>query len=363
MSGFYCILTTVGAEKLALAAAAGVDMAISYMAVGDGGGSLPAPDPNQESLLGEQYRAELNSLRIFDNAESVISAEMIIPPEFGGFWIREVGLYSDDGALVAVGNLPPTYKPRLIEGSGRTTTVRTVLAVSSTGNVRLLIDPTVVVATISYVDERFREAKNRADDAYQLAAGKTTFDYIYPPGISVFFATNLNPNQHWKGTKWYYTGENKTVRIAKADGSDVLTSGGADSVTLTAEHLPKHKHNVRGNTDEFDHGKKGSSEFDYGKKTTTENGKHRHQGGMDGPGEAWMDDYIVGSDNDSHRRLTWTSENGEHAHEVDIGQHAHEVDIGKHSHGVNIDTSEVGEGKVFSVVESHIKLMCWYRAA
>ncbi|MGP3131666.1 phage tail-collar fiber domain-containing protein [Serratia marcescens] len=382
MPEFFSILTTIGAEKLALAAQAGQPMAISYMAVGDGAGATPTPSPEQTALAGEQYRADLNSLSIVSETANVISAEMIIPAEFGGFWIREVGLYSDDGALIAVGNLPDTYKPRLVQGSGRNSVIRVELAVSSTHDVQLLVDPTVIIATVEYVDTKFREAKNRADDAYTLAESKAAFDDIYPPGISIFFATNFNPNEKWPGTTWHYTGENKSIRIAKADGSDVLTEGGSDSATLTVENMPKHNHGVSGSIGEFDHGSKDTSgfdygtkdtnSFDYGSKETREGGEHRHQGGMAAPDDAWDGDYIVGSDNDSHRTRNWTSSNGnhshtvdigDHSHTVDIGAHSHTVDIGKHSHAVELTSTEVGGGQPISIVESHIKLMCWYRAA
>ncbi|MCW6022988.1 phage tail protein [Serratia marcescens] len=363
MPEFFSILTHAGAAKLALAAQIGQPMAISAMAVGDGAGATPTPSPSQEGLIGEQYRAALNALTIVSESANVISAEMIIPPKYGGFWIREVGLYADDGVLVAVGSLPDTYKSRLAEGSGRNSVIRVELAVSSTKDVQLLIDPAVIIATVEYVDTKYREAKNRADDAYALAESKAAFDEIYPPGISIFFATNLNPNERWPGTNWIYTGENKTIRIGKADGSDVLTAGGSDTVTLSVENMPKHSHGVSGQVGEFDHGVKSTSEFDHGTKGTSEGGEHAHQGGMDAPGEAWDGDYIVGSDNDSHRTRRWTSQNGKHNHTVEIGKHNHTVDIGKHGHSIELTSAEVGGSKEFSIVESHIKLMCWYRAA
>ncbi|MEN4167655.1 phage tail protein [Serratia marcescens] len=382
MPEFFSILTHAGAAKLALAAQTGQPMAISAMAVGDGAGATPTPSPEQTGLIGEQYRAALNALTIVSESANVISAEMIIPPKFGGFWIREVGLYADDGVLVAVGSLPDSYKSRLAEGSGRNSVIRVELAVSSTKDVQLLIDPTVIIATVDYVDTKFREAKNRADDAYALAEAKAAFDDIYPPGISIFFATNLNPNEKWPGTTWHYTGENKTIRIAKEDGSDVMNEGGSDTATLTVENMPKHRHGVSGTvggfdhgtkgTSGFDHGTKGTSGFDHGIKGTNESGDHAHQGGMSAPGAAWDGDYIVGSDNDSHRARNWTSKNGNHSHTVDIGAHSHTVDIGAHSHTVDIGAhthsleltmEDTGGGKPVSIVESHIKLMCWYRAA
>ncbi|HID8165431.1 TPA: phage tail protein [Serratia marcescens] len=363
MPEFFSILTHAGAAKLALAAQTGQPMAISTMAVGDGAGATPTPSPEQTGLIGEQYRAALNALTIVSESANVISAEMIIPPEFGGFWIREVGLYADDGVLVAVGSLPDTYKSHLAEGSGRNSVIRVELAVSSTKDVQLLIDPTVIISTVDYVDTKFREAKNRADDAYALAEAKAAFDDIYPPSISIFFAANLNPNEKWPGTIWYYTGENKTIRIGKADGSDVMTAGGSDTVTLSVENMPKHSHGVSGQVGEFDHGTKWASEFDHGTKWTSEGGEHAHQGGMAAPGPAWDGDYVVGSDNDSHRTRNQTSQNGNHSHTVEIGKHNHTVDIGKHGHSIELTSAEVGGGKEFSIVESHIKLMCWYRAA
>ncbi|HGM6296811.1 TPA: phage tail protein [Serratia marcescens] len=361
MPEFFSILTLAGAAKLALAAQTGQPIAISTMAVGDGAGATPTPSPEQTGLIGEQYRAALNALTIVSESANVISAEMIIPPEFGGFWIREVGLYADDGVLVAVGSLPDTYKSHLAEGSGRNSVIRVELAVSSTKDVQLLIDPTVIIATVEYVDTKFREAKNRADDAYALAESKAAFDDIYPPGISIFFATNLNPNEKWPGTTWHYTGENKTVRIGKADGSDVLTAGGSDTVTLSVENMPKHSHGVSGQVGEFDHGIKSTSEFDYGTKRTSKSGKHAHHGvpkrnsdyELGGNNRVFFDPYQEGD----------TDEAGEHDHEIDLGPHTHSVEIGPHVHGIDLTSDEVGSGKEFSIVENHIKLMCWYRAA
>ncbi|HCD7748145.1 TPA: phage tail protein [Serratia marcescens] len=361
MPEFFSILTHAGAAKLALAAQTGQPMAISAMAVGDGAGATPTPSPEQTGLIGEQYRAALNALTIVSESANVISAEMIIPPKFGGFWIREVGLYADDGVLVAVGSLPDSYKSRLAEGSGRNSVIRVELAVSSTKDVQLLIDPTVIIATVDYVDTKFREAKNRADDAYALAERKAAFDDIYPPGISIFFATNLNPNEKWPGTTWHYTGENKTIRIGKADGSDVMTAGGSDTVTLNVENMPKHSHGVSGQVGEFDHGIKSTSEFDYGTKRTSESGKHAHHGvpkrnsdyELGGNNRVFFDPYQEGD----------TDEAGEHDHEIDLGPHTHSVEIGPHVHGIDLTSDEVGGGKEFSIVESHIKLMCWYRAA
>ena len=172
---FYTLLTDIGAAKLASAAALGVPLKITHMAVGDGGGTLPTPDAKQTALVNEKRRAALNMLYIDPQNSSQIIAEQVIPENEGGWWIREVGLFDESGALIAVGNCPESYKPQLAEGSGRTQTVRMVLITSSTDNITLKIDPAVVLATRKYVDDKIseHEQSRRHPDASLTAKGFT----------------------------------------------------------------------------------------------------------------------------------------------------------------------------------------------
>ncbi|MER3143956.1 phage tail protein [Salmonella enterica] len=169
---FYTLLTEIGAAKLASATALGIPLKITHMAVGDGGGVLPTPSAQQTALVAERRRAALNMLYIDPQNNSQIIAEQVIPETEGGWWIREVGLFDETGALIAVGNCPESYKPQLTEGSGRTQTVRMVLITSSTDNITLKIDPAVVLATRKYVDDKALELKVYVDDlmAKHLAA-------------------------------------------------------------------------------------------------------------------------------------------------------------------------------------------------
>ncbi|EAX5089092.1 phage tail protein [Salmonella enterica] len=169
---FYTLLTDIGAAKLASATALGIPLKITHMAVGDGGGLLPTPSAQQTALVAERRRAALNMLYIDPQNNSQIIAEQVIPETEGGWWIREVGLFDETGALIAVGNCPESYKPQLTEGSGRTQTVRMVLITSSTDNITLKIDPAVVLATRKYVDDKALELKVYVDDlmAKHLAA-------------------------------------------------------------------------------------------------------------------------------------------------------------------------------------------------
>ena len=161
---YFAILTNQGAARLANAAALGTKLNLTQMAVGDANGTLPTPDPAQTKLINQKRIAPLNLLTVDPANTSQIIAEQIIPENEGGFWIREIGLYDDDGILIAVANCPETYKPQLQEGSGRTQTIRMMLIVSSTSAITLKIDPSVVLATRQYVDDKIIEVKAYADD-------------------------------------------------------------------------------------------------------------------------------------------------------------------------------------------------------
>ncbi|EOZ0606286.1 phage tail protein [Escherichia coli] len=191
---FYTLLTDIGAAKLASAAALGVPLKITHMAVGDGGGTLPTPDAKQTALVNEKRRAALNMLYIDPQNSSQIIAEQVIPENEGGWWIREVGLFDESGALIAVGNCPESYKPQLAEGSGRTQTVRMVLITSSTDNITLKIDPAVVLATRKYVDDKVLELKVYVDDlmAKHLAAQDPHSQYA-PKASPTFTGTPKAP--------------------------------------------------------------------------------------------------------------------------------------------------------------------------
>ncbi|ROW48499.1 phage tail protein, partial [Escherichia coli] len=161
---YYAILTNQGAARLANATMLGSKLNLTQMAVGDANGVLPTPDPAQTKLINQKRIAPLNLLRVDPNNQSQIIAEQIIPENEGGFWIREIGLYDDEGVLIAVANCPETYKPQLQEGSGRTQTIRMILVVTNTEAITLKIDPSVVLATRKYVDDEVLELKLYVDD-------------------------------------------------------------------------------------------------------------------------------------------------------------------------------------------------------
>ncbi|HDH1455696.1 TPA: phage tail protein [Klebsiella quasipneumoniae subsp. quasipneumoniae] len=353
---YIAILTPAGEAKMAAAAISGEPVGFSHMGVGDGGGTPYQPYAEQTGLINELYRAPLNRLVIADSGANVIRAEMVMFPQVGGFWLREAALYDDDGVCLALASLPPSYKPLLAEGSGRQQAVNLWIAVNNTADVRLMTDPAVVIASLGEVDRAKNEAKDYADkilneldiniqqaitEAVKTAV-RDAWEEDNPPGTTRFFNQNLNPNERWPWSQWIYTGENKTIRVAKADGSNVGNTGGSDTATLLRANLPAVQIDVTGET----------SEQPEQKLTTTRGGVHNH-GGVAGKDDPWE----IGGD---VRQLFNPKELGV---TDDAGEHDHEVTVPAHKHTTSGKTDNLGEGKSFSVVEAHTLLMCWSRVA
>lgn len=230
---FYTLLTDIGAAKLASAAALGVPLKITYMAVGDGGGVLPTPSAQQTKLVAEKRRASLNMLYIDPQNSSQIIAEQVIPETEGGWWIREIGLFDETGALIAVGNCPESYKPQLAEGSGRTQTVRMVLITSSTDNITLKIDPAVVLATRQYVDDIAIEVRLYTDEAMKahLAEANPHAQYLQAKNN----LSELTDKSKARGSLELGTAATKDVGTGAGQVIGVGGFGlGADKISTTA---------------------------------------------------------------------------------------------------------------------------------
>ncbi|HID2602658.1 TPA: phage tail protein [Klebsiella pneumoniae] len=349
---FSTILTTAGAEKLARLHAAGQALTLTEMAVGDGNGQSLAPTPEATGLVSERYRGFLNKIRVADSAASIIESELLISAQTGGFWINEAALYDEVGVCIAVASLPPTYKPLSSQGAAKYQIVRMNIAVSSTDAVTIIDNPSVVIATAEDVNRAEDNAKDYADEQLQALDTATqqairqvlrdAWEQDNPVGTTRFFSQNLNPNEKWPWSQWQYTGENKSIRIGKADGSNVGATGGSDTVTLQRDNLPAVQIDVSGET----------SEQIEQKLTTTKNGKHNH-GGVAGKDDPWE----IGGD---VRQLFNPKELGV---TDDAGEHDHEVTVPAHKHTTSGKTANLGEGKSFSVVEAHTLLMCWSRVA
>ncbi|NHB91939.1 phage tail protein [Photorhabdus cinerea] len=173
---------------------------------------------------------------------------------------------------------------------------------------------------------------------------------LYPVGIVVWFAQNKNPNVLFPGTTWKYIDENKTVRLASANGSDILSIGGNDLITLTVAQMPAHNHIFSGMTDIFD----------YGTRTTNTTGEHKHDSGW-GETSGGRYGYYDDSRNNIGSAKT-DSDNYKFNTSID-GAHTHTVSIGPHNHTISGNTEVTGANAVIPITNSYIKLMGWYRSS
>ncbi len=232
---FRTVITTAGAAKLAAATApGGRKVNITTMAVGDGGGKLPVPDAGQTGLIHEVWRHALNKISQDKRNSNYIIAELVIPPEVGGFWMRELGLYDDAGTLIAVANMAESYKPALAEGSGRSQTCRMVIIVSSVASVELTIDTTTVMATQDYVDDKIaeHEQSRRHPDASLTAKGFTQLSSATNSTSETLAATPKAVKAAYDLANGKYTAQDATT--ARKGLVQLSSATNSDSETLAA---------------------------------------------------------------------------------------------------------------------------------
>ncbi|EHF8592042.1 phage tail protein [Salmonella enterica] len=235
---FKTVITTAGAAKLAAATVpGGKKINLNVMAVGDGGGKLPVPDAGQTQLVNEVWRHTLNKISQDNRYSNYIVAELVIPPEVGGFWMRELGLYDDEGTLIAVANMAESYKPELAEGSGRAQTCRMVIIVSSVESVALSIDSTMVMATQDYVDDRLaeHEKSRRHPDATLKEKGFTQLSNATDSESETLAATPKAVKTAYDLANAKYTAQDATTTRKGI----VQLSNATDSVSETLAATPK----------------------------------------------------------------------------------------------------------------------------
>mgnify|MGYP000993782812 CR=1 FL=1 len=251
---FKTVITTAGAAKLAAATApGGRKVNITTMAVGDGGGKLPVPDAGQTGLIHEVWRHALNKISQDKRNSNYIIAELVIPPEVGGFWMRELGLYDDAGTLIAVANMAESYKPALAEGSGRSQTCRMVIIVSSVASVELTIDTTTVMATQDYVDDKIaeHEQSRRHPDASLTAKGFTQLSSATNSTSETLAATPKAVKAAYDLANGKYTAQDATtarkglVQLSSATNSDSETLAATPKAVKVAYDLANGKYTAQ----------------------------------------------------------------------------------------------------------------------
>ncbi|ENZ5516076.1 tail fiber protein, partial [Escherichia coli] len=226
---------------------------ITTMAVGDGGGKLPVPDAGQTGLIHEVWRHALNKISQDKRNSNYIIAELVIPPEVGGFWMRELGLYDDAGTLIAVANMAESYKPALAEGSGRSQTCRMVIIVSSVASVALTIDTTTVMATQDYVDDKIaeHEQSRRHPDASLTAKGFTQLSSATNSTSETLAATPKAVKAAYDLANGKYTAQDATtarkglVQLSSATNSDSETLAATPKAVKVAYDLANGKYTAQ----------------------------------------------------------------------------------------------------------------------
>ncbi|SFU18381.1 Phage tail fibre repeat-containing protein [Kosakonia arachidis] len=232
------VVTTAGVAKFAAALTpGGKKVNITAMAVGDGGGTLPQPDAGQTKLINEVWRQTLNKISQDNRHKNYVVAELVIPPETGGFWLREMGLYDDTGTLVAVGNMAESYKPELEEGSGRAQTLRMVIMLSDVASVELAIDGSVVMATQDYVDDKLaeHEQSRRHPDATLTDKGFTQLSSATDSAAENLAATPRAVKAAYDLASGKYTAQDATT----AQKGLVQLSSATDNVSEALAATPK----------------------------------------------------------------------------------------------------------------------------
>ncbi|EOW6856313.1 phage tail protein [Cronobacter dublinensis] len=243
------VVTTAGAAKFAAALTpGGKKVNITAMAVGDGAGSLPQPAPSQTKLVNEVWRHALNKISQDNKHKNYVVAELVIPPETGGFWLREMGLYDDTGVLVAVGNMAESYKPKLEEGSGRAQTLRMVIILSDVASVELTIDSTTVIATQNYVDEKLaeHEQSRRHPDGTLTAKGFVQLSSATDSTSETLAATPKAVKSAYDLAKGKYTAQDASTTQKGLVQLTSATDSSSETLAATAKAVKAANDNASG---------------------------------------------------------------------------------------------------------------------
>ncbi|QLO44613.1 phage tail protein [Citrobacter freundii] len=389
---FYTLLTDKGMAKIASALADKKQIHLQKMAVGDGSGKYYEPTSSQTQLRHEVWRGDMNTLTVAPDNPNWLIAEVVLPENIGGWYIREVGVFDADGELIAIGKFPESYKPLLPGGCGKQVCIRLIMEVSNTTAVTLTVDPSIVLATRDYVDslldehehstnhpdatltqKGFTQLSNATDSddetkaatpkAVKAAMDKVLSAETYPVGAPIPWPSDTVPSGYAlmigqtfnKSTYpklaiaypsgvipdmrgWIIKGKSASGRTVLSTELDGIKShnhtGSATNTDLGTKVSTTFDYGTK-TTTKTDLGSKTTSSFNHGNKTTSSAGEHTHKieldNGSDGYGR-------VEQAGEGVQGTATTSSSGNHSHSVSIGTHAHTVSLGEHAHSVTIGT-------------------------
>ncbi len=174
MADYYTLLTNAGIAYETACKAAGTPIKLTQISVGDGGGTVYNPAATATALKREVWRGPLNALFQDEKNPSWLLAEVTIPPDVGGWYVREAGLWTDTGILYAIVKYPESFKPVLAtSGSGKEFYIRSIFETSNASLVTLLIDDTVVKATRAWVMSYLAEELGKLDGKQSVRVAAT----------------------------------------------------------------------------------------------------------------------------------------------------------------------------------------------
>lgn len=175
---YYTILTDVGKQKLVEAIANETALDFTEIAIGDANGVSYDPTGEETALKHIVFKKAIDSVSIDAVDKNIMIFEMVVPASSGGYYMREAGLFSSDGSLIAIARIAEQYKPLLSEGAGAIITISMRIAVSSEAQVYINIPESINYATQNYVKEEFKKHITNSNPHEQYVLNETYSDKI-----------------------------------------------------------------------------------------------------------------------------------------------------------------------------------------
>ncbi len=172
---FGAIVTDAGTRKIMDAVHEGKKVNIVDFAVGDGGGVPCTPEFEATGLVNELWRGKVDACYISEESENLLLIETVMPSDVGGFTIREMGVFDDDGILIAVCNTPETQKVRISDGVVHELNLIMEIALSNVDRIELTVDPCVLMATKKDIED----VRKRMDNFIQHMTDPNDIEYAF----------------------------------------------------------------------------------------------------------------------------------------------------------------------------------------